>query len=89
MIWIEASAMSSISYLHRMLTDQLKALRLEVEGVIQSLNQLAVKTGSTTITSTLKDILDRIHDPYMFVIVGEVKAGKTGTLKSLRIYPRT
>ncbi|MBT8218443.1 MAG: dynamin family protein [Bacteroidia bacterium] len=66
-----------------MLTDQLKALRLEVEGVVLSLNRLAVKTGSTTITSTLRDILDRIHDPYMFVIVGEVKAGKSSFINAL------
>jgi len=66
-----------------MLTPELKAQRTQVENAIQSLYQLATKTGSSTITSTLQDILDRIHDPYMFVIVGEVKAGKSSFINAL------
>lgn len=66
-----------------MLTEEIKSKRSQVEGVIQSLNDLAGKTGSTAIMSTLKDILDRIHDPFMFVIVGEVKAGKSSFINAL------
>jgi len=66
-----------------MLTPELKAQRTQVESVIRSLHDLASKTGSSTITATLQDILDRIHDPYMFVIVGEVKAGKSSFINAL------
>lgn len=66
-----------------MLTPELKAQRTQVEGVIRSLRDLASKTGSNSITTTLEDILDRIHDPYMFVIVGEVKAGKSSFINAL------
>ncbi len=56
-----------------------KSLRIQFD----SLNQLIVRLGNDELSTTSKDLLTSIDDPYMFVIVGEVKSGKSSFINAL------
>lgn len=54
-----------------------------LETVIKELFEVVQTTGNTALKDTTKDLLSRIHDPFMFVVVGEVKAGKSSFINAL------
>lgn len=54
-----------------------------LEKVITELAALVETTGNTALHETASDLLSRIHDPFMFVVVGEVKAGKSSFINAL------
>lgn len=62
---------------------KLKQLAAETESAIQKLYQLTSNIQNVELTTTVKDILDRISAPFTFVIVGEVKAGKSSFVNAL------
>ena len=66
-----------------MLNQQTKALRAQVEDLIKDLHQLSQEIGYTELTATVSDLRLRMSEPYMFVIVGEVKAGKSSFVNAL------
>ena len=55
----------------------------ELYKAVDSLFAITKKVNHQELESTVKDIRDRIQDPYMFVIVGEVKAGKSSFINAL------
>ncbi len=55
----------------------------ELESVIQDLVTVVSSTGNSSLHETADDLLRRIHDPFMFVVVGEVKAGKSSFINAL------
>lgn len=57
--------------------------RPQVEEVIKDLHQLAVATQSDELANTMNELRNRIGEPFMFVIVGEVKAGKSSFINAL------
>ncbi|NNF20972.1 MAG: GTP-binding protein, partial [Saprospiraceae bacterium] len=54
-----------------------------LNGTVDSLLGITRKIGHKELESTVKDILERVNDPFMFVIVGEVKAGKSSFINAL------
>ena len=54
-----------------------------LETVIKELYEVVQTTGNTALKETTNDLLSRIHDPFMFVVVGEVKAGKSSFINAL------
>ena len=57
--------------------------RIQVEEAVKDLHDLAVQTGNEALSRTVSDLRNRIHDPFMFVIVGEVKSGKSSFINAL------
>jgi len=61
----------------------LKNLNAKTEHAIQQLFQLTKSIQNQELNNTVKDVLDRLSAPFTFVIVGEVKAGKSSFVNAL------
>jgi len=61
----------------------IEGLKSRLELAVGSLHDITKTIGHKELEATVKDIHDRIDDPYMFVIVGEVKAGKSSFINAL------
>jgi len=62
---------------------KLRQLASDTESAIKKLYELTSTIRNEELTTTVKDILDRISAPFTFVIVGEVKAGKSSFVNAL------
>ena len=62
---------------------QIVALKDEVRVLVESLHHLTDKLDDQALSKTIQEILERLDDPYMFVVVGEVKAGKSSFINAL------
>ena len=62
---------------------KLRQLAADTESAIKKLYELTTNIQNTDLSNTVKDILDRISAPFTFVIVGEVKAGKSSFVNAL------
>lgn len=58
-------------------------LNSKTEYAIQQLLQLTKSIQNDELNKTVQDILDRLSAPFTFVIVGEVKAGKSSFVNAL------
>ncbi len=67
----------------KLLSQNLQETRLHVEELVRDLHALAVEIGKPGMASTLDDLRERIREPFLFVIVGEVKAGKSSFINAL------
>ena len=61
----------------------IQTLRAQIEEIIKDLHELTVEIGHVELAKTVSDLRNRIHEPFMFVIVGEVKAGKSSFINAL------
>lgn len=66
-----------------LINKDLNIYRPQVDEVVKDLHQLTIATGSEELTKTVGDLRNRINEPFMFVIVGEVKAGKSSFINAL------
>ncbi|MEZ4986393.1 MAG: hypothetical protein R2795_15365 [Saprospiraceae bacterium] len=66
-----------------LLNAQLQTQRAQLEEVIKDLHELTILIGNEEMSQTLSELRNRLHDPFMFVIVGEVKAGKSSFVNAL------
>lgn len=57
--------------------------RARLEETVKSLHELTIRIGHTELADTVNDLRSRIFEPFMFVIVGEVKAGKSSFVNAL------
>jgi len=57
--------------------------RSSLESAVNALYDITQLISHDELKQTVADIRDRIDDPYMFVIVGEVKAGKSSFINAL------
>jgi len=55
----------------------------KVETIISDLHQITKDINHKELETTVGDLMDRITEPFMFVIVGEVKAGKSSFINAL------
>lgn len=62
---------------------KIETIKGEVEGIIQDLHSITTEIKHSSLAETVGDLKDRIKEPYMFVIVGEVKAGKSSFINAL------
>jgi GTPase SAR1 family protein len=67
----------------KLLNENLQALRAQTEEAVKDLHELAIKIGNDELAQTVSSLRNRIHEPFMFVIVGEVKAGKSSFINAL------
>lgn len=54
-----------------------------VEDIVKDLHELTIKIDHAELAHTVHELRNRIHEPFMFVIVGEVKAGKSSFINAL------
>lgn len=66
-----------------MLNQHTQALRIQVEDAVKDLHSLAQEIGHRELAATVGELRNRMSEPYMFVIVGEVKAGKSSFVNAL------
>lgn len=66
-----------------MLDSQVRAERARLEEIVKSLHELTIRIGHEELSRTVSDLRNRIHEPFMFVIVGEVKSGKSSFINAL------
>jgi len=62
---------------------QLQATRARLEEIIKNLHELTLRIGHDEMAQTVSELRNRIFEPFMFVIVGEVKAGKSSFVNAL------
>jgi tRNA U34 5-carboxymethylaminomethyl modifying GTPase MnmE/TrmE len=65
------------------INSKLKATKAQVEELFKDLHDLAQQIGHKELTSTLGDLRNRLGEPFMFVVCGEVKAGKSSFINAL------
>lgn len=61
----------------------IQAGRARLEETIKNLHELTIRIGHEEMSETVSDLRGRIFEPFMFVIVGEVKAGKSSFINAL------
>lgn len=64
-------------------TTPIEEIKHQIKGVASEFVQLTKDIGHKELIETTEDILMHISDPYLFVIVGEVKAGKSSFINAL------
>lgn len=67
----------------RLIDAHIQAGRARLEETIKNLHELTIRIGHEEMTETVSDLRGRIFEPFMFVIVGEVKAGKSSFINAL------
>jgi tRNA U34 5-carboxymethylaminomethyl modifying GTPase MnmE/TrmE len=66
-----------------LIEEKVKQYRTQIESSVEALYNITELISHNELKATVSDIKDRIDDPYMFVIVGEVKAGKSSFINAL------
>ena len=59
------------------------ALRAQCEDLVKDLQQLSQEIGHKDLAAKVGELRNRMSEPFMFVIVGEVKAGKSSFVNAL------
>ncbi len=65
------------------LNQRILGLRAQVEEIVKDLHSLSREIGHDDLTNTVGELRNRMTEPFMFVIVGEVKAGKSSFINAL------
>jgi len=66
-----------------LLNTRLITERAHVAEAVKELHELTIRINHETLSKTVSDLRNRLNDPFMFVIVGEVKAGKSSFINAL------
>lgn len=67
----------------RVLNQKLQQYRFQMVEVVKDLHQMAIDIDNASLSEMVSDLRNRIHEPFMFVIVGEVKVGKSSFVNAL------
>lgn len=65
------------------ISKNLQAYRARVDEIVKDLHEVTIRTNNDELADTVSELRNRIHEPFMFVIVGEVKAGKSSFINAL------
>lgn len=68
---------------NNLINSSIAVQRDRVDEAIKDLHELTIEIGHQELAKTVSDLRNRIHDPFLFVIVGEVKAGKSSFVNAL------
>lgn len=61
----------------------IQSYKAKIEELVKDLHGLTIRIGHAELAQTVSDLRNRIHEPFMFVIVGEVKSGKSSFINAL------
>ncbi|MCI4670413.1 MAG: dynamin family protein [Bacteroidia bacterium] len=67
----------------KLVSKSLQAYRIHLEEIAKQLHQLAIDIHNNDLASTISELRNTINEPFLFVIVGEVKAGKSSFINAL------
>ena len=67
----------------QLLDARIQAWRQQLQDHLHGLLDFAGEAGNATIRETLETLIARSQDPFLFVVVGEVKAGKSSFINAL------
>ncbi len=67
----------------RILDQRLQQYKTRIAEIVKDLHDLTISIGHKELAQTVSDLRLRINEPFMFVIVGEVKAGKSSFINAL------
>jgi len=71
-------------YVYPMILNQhTVALRAQCEDLVKDLQQLSQEIGHKALAVMVGELRNRMSEPFMFVVVGEVKAGKSSFVNAL------
>ncbi|NJL85301.1 MAG: hypothetical protein HC886_03935 [Leptolyngbyaceae cyanobacterium SM1_1_3] len=65
------------------LDPKLQQQKQRLEDLLKAIERLAAETESGSIVQTVQDLRENINQPFLFVVIGEVKAGKSSFINSL------
>lgn len=65
------------------LNSELLVRRAKVDELIKQLHAFSTAIGHEELSATINELRNRLHEPFMFVVVGEVKAGKSSFINAL------
>jgi ribosome biogenesis GTPase A len=68
---------------NQLIKDDVKKYRKDLESSVDALLDITDMISHGELKSAVSEIKNRLEDPYMFVIVGEVKAGKSSFINAL------
>ncbi len=67
----------------KLINPEIRKIYDKLAEVIGRLHQLTLEIRNEELQATMHDLRSRMNDPFMFVIVGEVKAGKSSFINAL------
>lgn len=67
----------------KLITKSLQGYRIRLEEIAKQIHQLAIDIQNNDLASTISELRNTINEPFLFVIVGEVKAGKSSFINAL------
>lgn len=62
---------------------KLNVYKIKIEEIVRKLHDLTHKIGHKELADTISDLRSRLNEPFLFVIAGEVKAGKSSFINAL------
>ena len=62
---------------------KLRQVKPKIDEIVKNLHDLTIEIKAEEISQMVSDLRNRINEPYMFVIAGEVKAGKSSFVNAL------
>jgi len=68
---------------HEIVDTALRGFRVRLSESIKTLHELIERINSPEIAQNASDLRERVNEPFMFVIVGEVKSGKSSFINAL------
>lgn len=69
--------------MNTLFNQSLISFRSRIDDLVKDLHNLTIKINHEGLANTVSDLRNRINEPFMFVIVGEVKAGKSSFINAL------
>lgn len=66
-----------------LINQDIQSLRAQIDEIVKDLHELTLRIAHEELARTVSDLRNRIHEPFMFVIVGEVKSGKSSFINAL------
>ena len=69
--------------MNKILNQELIQIKSQIDEIVKDLHELTTDIGHQELAKTVSDLRNRINEPFMFVIVGEVKAGKSSFINAL------
>lgn len=65
------------------LNKNLQVYRSQIDQIVKELHDICIEINHQELANTVSELRNRINEPFMFVIVGEVKAGKSSFINAL------
>lgn len=65
------------------LDQDLQPIRLRLEEIVKQLQQMAQRSHDEGLAQIISDLRSTVNEPFLFVIVGEVKTGKSSFINAL------